>query len=105
MSKKRMPRSEIGAIAGTRINTLMRMSKEQASYGDMDLARRYVDIARRISMRTKTKIPKEHIYCKNCLAPMAPGTFTVRLRSHKVIMRCTECGSVKRIPYIKEQRG
>jgi ribonuclease P protein subunit RPR2 len=105
MSRKRMQRNEIAEIAVTRINKLMTMSKEQASYGDIDLARRYVDIARRISMRTKTKIPKEHIYCKNCLAPSVPSTFTVRLRSHRVIMRCAECGSVKRIPYIREQRG
>ena len=102
---KRPGRAEIVKIAEIRINKLMEMSKYQASYGDTDLARRYVDIARRISMRTKTKIPKEHIYCKNCLVPSVPSTFRVRLNARKVIMRCTECGNVKRIPYVKEQRG
>ena len=102
---RRTNRSDITSIAEERISKLMRMSEYQASCGDMDLARRYVDIARRISMRTKTKIPKEHIYCKACLTPMAQGTFTVRLRSHKVIMRCAECGTVKRIPYVREQKG
>jgi len=105
MSKRRISRDDVSRIADERIEKLMRMSAEQAASGDADLARRYVDIARRISMRTKTEIPKEHIYCKNCLIPMTPGTFRVRLRSHKVIMRCTECGYVKRIPYIKEQKG
>ena len=105
MSKKRIQRSEVTEIAAARIETLMSLSREQASYGDMDLARRYVDLARRISMRTKTKIPKEHIYCKACLTPMAHGTFRVRLSGRKVIMRCAECGSVKRIPYVKEQKG
>ena len=98
---RRPRRSEIEDIAAARIEKLMAMSEEQAAFGDMDLARRYVDIARRISMRTKTEIPKEHIYCKACLAP---GTFRVRLRSHKVIMRCTECGTIKRVPYLREQR-
>jgi len=102
---RRPDRTGNSEIAGVRIEKLMGMAKHQASYGDLDLARRYVDLARRISMRTKTKIPKGHIYCKACLAPMTPGTFTVRLRHHKVIMRCTECGSIKRNPYIKEQRG
>ncbi|MCL2712384.1 MAG: ribonuclease P protein component 4 [Methanomassiliicoccaceae archaeon] len=104
MSRKRISQNDIEKIAAERIETLMTLSKEQASYGDIDLARRYVDIARRISMRTRTRISKEHIYCKNCLAPMTASTFQVRLKRHKVIMRCAECGNVKRVPYIKEQR-
>jgi ribonuclease P protein subunit RPR2 len=102
---KRIRRTEASDIARVRIEKLVEMSKEQASRGDMDLARRYVDLARRISMRTRTKIPKEHIYCKNCFTPMTPDTFRVRLKKHRIIMVCAECGSVKRIPYIKEQRG
>ncbi|MCL2607039.1 MAG: hypothetical protein FWD92_00565 [Methanomassiliicoccaceae archaeon] len=101
---RRMQRAEISGIAEIRINKLMAMSKERASSGDLALARRYVDLARRISMRTKTKIPKEHIYCKMCLTPMVPGTSRIRLRNHKVTMRCLECGGLKRIPYLREQR-
>jgi ribonuclease P protein subunit RPR2 len=104
MSKRRIQRTEVTEIAETRISKLMEMSEEQASFGDMDLARRYVELARRISMRTKTKIPKEHIYCRACLTPMAQGTFRVRLRNRRVVMRCAECGSVKRVPYIREQK-
>jgi ribonuclease P protein subunit RPR2 len=101
---KRVKRSEAAGIAAVRIEKLMAMAKEQASHGDIDLARRYVDLARRIGLRTRTKISKEHIYCKNCLVPMVPDTFRVRLRTHRIIMVCAECGSVKRIPYLKEQR-
>jgi ribonuclease P protein subunit RPR2 len=104
MSKKRIQRTEITEIAEARIDKLMKMSEEQASFGDMDLAQKYVELARRISMRTKTKIPKEHIYCKSCLTPLAQGTFRVRLRNHRVIMKCAECGSIKRVPYIREQK-
>ena len=102
---KRPARAEIVNIAGIRMNKLMEMSKHQASYGDVDISRRYVDIAVRISRRTKTKVPKEHIYCKNCFIPAVPGTFRVRLKNHKIIMTCTECGNVKRVPYVREQRG
>jgi len=102
---KRVNRAEASGIAAVRIEKLMAMSKAQASHGDADLARRYVDLARRISLRTRTKIPKEHIYCKNCLIPMTPDTFRVRLKRHRIIMVCAECGTVKRNPYIKEQKG
>ena len=100
-----MQRAEISGIAETRMEKLMAMSRERASSGDPVLARRYVDLARRISMRTKTKIPKEHIYCKKCLMPMVPGTSCVRLGSRKVIIRCLECGGLKRIPYLREQEN
>jgi len=102
---KRVKRSEVSEIAAVRIEKLMAMAKYQASYGDADLARRYVDIAKRISLRTRTQIPKEHIYCRNCLIPMVPDTFRVRLRRHRIIMVCAECGNVKRIPYVREQKG
>ena len=101
---KRVKRGEASGIAIVRIEKLMGLSKEQAMYGDMDLARRYVDIARRISMRTRTKIPKEHIYCKNCFTPLTPDTFRVRLKRHRIIMVCAECGTVKMNPYIREQK-
>ena len=105
MSKSRIRRSEIEEIAAARIVKLMTMSREKAMSGDMDLARRYVDLARRISMRTKTKIPKEYMYCKTCFAPMTPRTSRVRLRAHHVTVTCTECEGMKRIPYLKEQKG
>jgi ribonuclease P protein subunit RPR2 len=104
LGRRRISQNDIETIAKERMERLMTLSAEQAMYGDIDLARRYVDLARRIGMRTRTKIPGKYIYCKNCLAPMTPGTFRVRLKNRKVIMRCTECGSIKRIPYVKEQR-
>jgi len=99
-----MQRAEISGIAETRMEKLMAMSRERASSGDPVLARRYVDLARRISMRTKTEMPKEYIYCKMCLMPMVPCTSRVRLRNHKIMIRCLECGDLKRIPYLREQR-
>ncbi|MCL1984442.1 MAG: hypothetical protein FWG58_03465 [Methanomassiliicoccaceae archaeon] len=105
MSKSRIRRGEVEEIAAARIGKLMIMSRKKAADGDMELARRYVDLARRISMRTKTKIPKEYMYCRTCMAPMTPVTSRVRLRAHRVVVTCTECGGMKRIPYIREQKG
>jgi ribonuclease P protein subunit RPR2 len=101
---KRVKRNEASEIAAVRIAKLIDMAKHEASFCDADLARRYVDIARRISLRTRTKIPKEHIYCKNCFMIMTPDTFRVRLKRHRIIMVCAECGTVKRKPYVREQR-
>ena len=101
---KRIRRDEMAEIASARMEKLMLLAEQQASYGDADLARRYVDIARRIGMRTRTKMPKGHIYCKNCFIPMTPSTSRVRLKRHRVVTVCAECGSVRRVPYLREQR-
>jgi ribonuclease P protein subunit RPR2 len=100
---RRIDRGTVSEIALIRIDKLMALSKERASAGDIEHAKLYVQLARRIGMRTKTKIPKEHRYCKNCCAPMTPDTSRVRLRSHRVVMQCAVCGHIKRIPYLREQ--
>ena len=100
---RRIDRNAVAEIALTRINKLMTLSNEKVTDGDMEYAKLYVQMARRISMRTKTKIPKEHRYCKNCCAPMTPRTSRVRLNAHRVTVQCTECGHIKRTPYLREQ--
>ena len=102
---RRIDRNAVAEIALIRIDKLMTLSSERVKEGDMKYAKLYVRMARRISMRTKTKIPKEHRYCKNCCAPSTPLTSRVRLNAHKLTIQCTECGHIKRIPYLKEQRG
>ena len=101
---RRINRATVTGIAHMRINKLMILSKEMATSGDMEYAIRYVELARRISMRTKTKIPREHRYCKKCYVPMVPSTCRVRLGPHRIVIYCRVCGSMKRIPYLKEQR-
>jgi ribonuclease P protein subunit RPR2 len=83
----------------------MVLSEEAARNGREDRARRYVDIARGISGKTRVKIPKDRRYCKSCHLPMLPGiNCTVRLSNHRVCMRCDVCGEVRRTPYTREQR-
>lgn len=67
-----------------------------------DLANRYVDIARRISMRHRVGIPGElkKRVCKECGSFLVPGENSrVRLDGRNIVISCLVCGAVKRYPY------
>ena len=105
MSKRRIDPEKAKDMAKERMDILMNLSVSEASQGNIERARRYVSLARKIGMRTKTNVPKNVRYCKNCFVPLVPSvTCSVRLRNRKVNMNCNECGCVKRISYIREQR-
>lgn len=105
MSKRRISQKDVSKIGEDRISRLIELSEEAVRENRPDRARRYVELARRIGMKTRTKIPQEWRYCKNCLIPLMPGrTCRVRLSSHKVCITCGMCGTVRRLPYIEEQR-
>ncbi len=90
-------------MAAQRIERLFRLAAE-ACRERPDLADRYVDIARRISMRHRVSIPgelKRHI-CKNCGGYLAPGVNArVRIDGRNVLITCQRCGGIKRYPYKK----
>lgn len=105
MSKRRIDPNRAREIAEERMTVLLRLSCEAAVRGDADRARRYVDLARRIGMKTRTGMPRDVRYCKACRMPLVPGvSCTVRLRNHRIGMRCAQCGSSRRISYIREQK-
>ncbi|MEM2927157.1 MAG: ribonuclease P protein component 4 [Candidatus Bathyarchaeia archaeon] len=68
------------------------------------LAQRYVEIARRIGMRYKVRLPKtcRRLLCRGCKGLMLPGqNCRVRLRSKgepHVVITCLTCGRITRIP-------
>jgi ribonuclease P protein subunit RPR2 len=90
-------------IAMERIRTLFQQA-EQTHAADPDLAQRYVDLARRIAMRTRTKIPRDfrNRICRNCKAHLVPGstsrTRIRQLREPHITITCLRCGETKRIP-------
>ncbi|MFA6804662.1 MAG: ribonuclease P protein component 4 [Candidatus Methanomethylophilaceae archaeon] len=105
MSKRHLPRNAVTQIGNERISILTDLAYSAAREGRDDRASRYIMLAKRIGMKTRTGIPKEFKYCKECCLPMIPGTnCRVRLDGHKVITTCTKCGAVRRMPYLKEQR-
>jgi len=102
---RHVPHATVREIGSDRIDRLLALSEKAVREGRDDRARRYIEIARGISGKTRVKMPKDRRFCKNCLLPMVPGVnCTVRLSNHKVCVRCDACGEVRRTPYIKEQR-
>ena len=92
-------------IAEQRIKKLFQEAEKRAMEGRMDLANRYVEIAREISMKYLVRIPKEYRtrYCRKCNSYLLPGkNCMVRLKKHKVVIKCLNCGNFIRHPYIRE---
>jgi ribonuclease P protein subunit RPR2 len=88
-----------------RIKTLYSLSFEMARKGDLDLARRYLELARKIGMRNTVRIPSELkiATCRNCMIPLLPGiTARFRQRGGKTVITCLECGKMKRLSRVKE---
>lgn len=67
-----------------------------------ELADRYVEIARDISMRHRVSIPGDlkRRVCKECHAYLVPGRNSrTRLDGRNVVITCLKCGAIKRYPY------
>jgi len=96
-------------IARERIDILLRMARENVK-SDPALSKRYVEMARRIAMRSGVRLGRERkqFICKNCGSLLVPGVnCRVRVRSDhetRVVMTCLACGSRKRYPAVKEKR-
>ena len=95
-------------IANERIDILFRLSKEQLEKKDKndELSRRYIQIARKISMKIRTPLKWEYNrqICKKCNSLLVPGyNSRTRLQGKKknahMIVTCLNCGNVKRFHY------
>ncbi len=72
---------------------------------DSKLSDRYVEIARKISMKYKVKIPRElkRRFCKHCHKYLVPSVnCRVRLTQKKVVYYCLNCKRFMRFPYHKK---
>lgn len=81
--------------ASKSIESLFEKAKENPS-----LARRYVRLARKMSMKFKARIPDAYRgrFCKKCDAFLIQGkNCSVRKRKDKIVVHCLECDSVRRI--------
>lgn len=72
-------------------------------------SRRYVEIARRISTRTRVRMPcvLKKLYCRHCGSYLSPEGSRVRLRDGVLITTCIHCQGKMRRPYKprKEQKN
>jgi len=91
-----------------RIHALFRLAKETI-HENPEQAQRYVCIARRISMATKVRLPKEYRrqICKRCKKFILPGiNCRVRIQQHRephIVVTCFLCGGHTRFP-LKNRR-
>jgi ribonuclease P protein subunit RPR2 len=103
MSKKRKTDKQMQkTIAKNRIKKLFLMAEQKAFDSNFILADRYVDIARKISMRCLVPIPVEfkRSFCKHCYSYLLPSINSrTRINKGKIIIFCKNCQKYTRIPY------
>jgi len=108
MSRKLLKRRAEQNIARERIERLHTLSRE-VFHRDKGLATRYVDLAKKISMKSRVRLAREHkrYICKACGSLLLPGVnCRVRVRPERgttVVVTCLDCGARKRYPAIKEK--
>ncbi len=95
-------RAAVAAVASERFQILLDQAKKVA-WTNEKLSRRYVSLARKISSRTKVRIPRESkmYLCKGCGLSLVPGhNAKIRLHAHTtgIVISCLSCGAVKRYP-------
>jgi ribonuclease P protein subunit RPR2 len=107
--KKSLDKKMQKLIANGRINKLFILAEENALSGELDLSNRYVELARKISMKNLAPIPKKYKrrFCKHCYSYLLPNV-TCRVRIHrvrihggKIVVYCYNCRKYTRIPFKK----
>ena len=71
-------------------------------HSDEKLADRYVQLARKISMKFKVRIPSnlKKQFCKHCVSYLVPHVnCRIRLHKKRVIYYCLKCKKFMRFPY------
>ncbi len=105
MRKYKQKSADQKAIALERIKTLFKEAREVFKE-DKELSNRYVELARKIAMKYKVRIPSElqKQFCKHCYKFLMPDVnCRIRLHNKKVVYYCLECKKFMRFPYIKNQ--
>jgi len=100
-------------IALERIEKLLKLAYDRARSGLVEDSKRYVDIALKISSKSKVRIRRawKRLICKKCHVMLVPGvTARVRIRSEgkgsRVTVTCLNCGWIKRYPIkLRRSRG
>jgi len=100
--------AETKRIALERIHKLFKLARETI-HKDKALAQRYVNIARRLAMAAKVRLPREYRrqVCRHCKSFILPGVnCRVRIQQRRephVVITCLECGKHVRIPLRKRK--
>ena len=98
----------IKEMARERIEILLNHA-QRAFPSDRALAKRYVELARRVGMKAGVRLTREQKLriCKGCGGLLVPGVnCRVRTRSEfgtTVLITCLDCGTKKRYPTVRER--
>jgi len=87
-------------IAKKRISILFSEAKKSFNK-DPKLANRYVELARKIAMKYKVRIPTQlkRKFCKHCYSYLVPSkNCRVRLQKSRIIYSCLNCKKFMRFP-------
>jgi ribonuclease P protein subunit RPR2 len=93
-------------LAREHIQALFELADE-VYHTDPERSHRYVEIARTISMRTRTRMPYyfKRRYCKNCHHFLVYGkNCRVRTKNMKLVITCLDCGHITRVPFVREKK-
>ena len=102
-------RSAVKTIAAERIEILLLQAREMLEKNPQ-LSKRYVELAWKISMRTKVRIPsaEKRYLCKGCGQVLIPGR-NARVRvlpgNPRIVITCLSCGRLKRYPFTRNFGG
>jgi len=107
MKKYKKKSSGQRQIALERIKALFRQARA-VFRKDKKLAERYVELARKIAMKYKVRIPSrlQKQFCKHCYKFLMPSiNCRIRLKNKRVVYYCLECKKFMRFPYTKEKKA
>ena len=101
--------ADVKKIVRERIIYLFRQAETAFKEGRGDLAKRYVSIARKLSMKNKISMPKEvkRSFCKECGAFWVQNTTVMKRlkkKDKRIIYTCLVCGACKRVPYYSKNK-
>jgi len=97
-------------IAMQRVRTLFHLARETV-HEDPALAQRYVDIARKVAMAAKVRLPKEYRsqICRHCKSFILPSVnCRVRIKQRRephMVITCLNCGKQMRIPLKRKEKS
>lgn len=86
------------------INDATKLAEE----GNLELARKYIMLAREYSNKGRFKIPLEYKrkFCRKCLTPLIPGkTERIRIKSKILVRSCLICGWIRRYDLRKNKES
>jgi ribonuclease P protein subunit RPR2 len=103
--RRRSQTQETRRLARERIEILFERAREFFPENPA-LSDRCVDLARRIAMRQRVRIPRElrRRFCRTCFAYLVPGsTQRVRVRRGKVVTTCIRCNTHRRYRMVRHR--